>query len=469
MFLLAVAAIAPLAANAQNKTYTVRQGDTISEIASRLHVSQRELIAANALPNSNRLQPGVVLRIPARLPEATPLAAPKGAAYYTVRNGDFDWSLARRNGISVTQLKALNPGINFATLQVGTRIAIPAAGSAKVASIHVGEKVAAKSAAKSAYRSHKVAKGEFDWIIAKHGGVSLAALKAANPGVDLDKLQIGQVIRVPGGSISASNAPTRVATAAAPKIRTSYAIVSGDGSTIRRTPSTNSGKVAAVDSGTRVKVLDRDGDWYKLKFPKGTVGWMRGDLLKPVSSSVIAKERSATRVASNSAPKRSIIKSDSRPSRVARGSRPSLTPTASTNSAVRVALSQIGKRYVWASTSPSRGGFDCSGLVTYAYNKVGVKLPRTSRDMSGYGQKVTKDSMKPGDLVFFHTGRSSRVNHVAMYIGNGKIVHSSSGQGGVRVDSITTGYYARKMVGVRRVAKSPSKPSKPSAPKPQAE
>ena len=89
--------------------------------------------------------------------------------------------------------------------------------------------------------------------------------------------------------------------------------------------------------------------------------------------------------------------------------------------------------------------------------------------MSGYGQKVSKDSMKPGDLVFFHTGRSSRVNHVAMYIGNGKIVHSSSGQGGVRVDSITTGYYARKMVGARRVAKSPSKPSKPSAPKPVTE
>jgi hypothetical protein len=92
---------------------------------------------------------------------------------------------------------------------------------------------------------------------------------------------------------------------------------------------------------------------------------------------------------------------------------------------------------------------------------------------------VSTKNLKSGDLVFFKTGRSSRINHVGMYVGNGKFIHSSSGQGGVRIDSVTSGYYARKLVSARRVANlSPSKPAapkkpvvaaKPAAPKPDAE
>lgn len=464
-------AIVPLVAGAQNKTYTVRQGDTISEIATRHKVRRAELIAVNALPNSHKLQPGMVLRIPARKPEASPLAAAKGTAYYTVRNGDFDWSLAKRNGISVTKLQSLNPGVDFSNLQIGTRIALPVS-SAKVAV--KAPKAPLAIAAKSSMRTHKVVSGEHDWIIAKHAGVSLSALKAANPGVNLAKLQIGQVLRVPVGSISApaKTAVAKAQPAAAPKIRTAYAIVAGSGSTIRRTPSLAGEKVTVVDAGTKVKVLDREGDWYRLKFPKGTVGWMRADLLKPAAIADVAKERRTTRVA-KAAPssKKSIFRPTSPRTRTARAGRtPSLAAGVSGNRVVDTALSQLGMRYRWGSTTPSRGGFDCSGLVTYAYNKAGVKLPRTSRAMSSHGQAVSKSNLKPGDLVFFHTGRSSRVNHVAMYIGNGKIVHSSSGQGGVRVDSITSGYYARKMVSARRVLKpSSGVAQKPKAPKPATE
>ena len=469
-FALVAMAIMPFVVGAQNKTYTVRQGDTISEIASHHKVRRAELIAVNALPNSHKLQPGMVLRIPARKPEALPLAAAKGTAYYTVRNGDFDWTLAKRNGISVSQLKGLNPGVDFSNLQVGTRIAVPA-GSVAAATV---AKSSAKPSAKVALRTHKVTSGEHDWIIAKHAGVTLTALREANPGVNLAKLQIGQVLRVPVGSISTAGS-SRIAKAtpvAAPRIRTAYAVVAGSGSTIRRTPSLAGEKVTAVDAGTRVKVLDREGDWYRLKFPKGTVGWMRADLLKPAAIADVAKDRRTTRVAKNSpAPKKSIFKPVTTRTRTARSSsRPSLTAGVSGNRVVDTALSQLGKSYRWGSTSPSRGGFDCSGLVTYAYNKAGVKLPRTSRAMSSHGQAVSKGNMKPGDLVFFHTGRSSRVNHVAMYIGNGKIVHSSSGQGGVRIDSINSGYYARKMVSARRVLKpSSGVAQKPKAPKPSVD
>ena len=134
-----------------------------------------------------------------------------------------------------------------------------------------------------------------------------------------------------------------------------------------------------------------------------------------------------------------------------------------TNQVIKTAYAQMGKRYIWGSTDRSNGGFDCSGLVNYAYRTNGVKLPRTSREMATVGQTVKKSAMKPGDLVFFNTRRSSRINHVGMYIGNGKFIHSSSGQGGVRVDSINSGYYSRKMVTAKRVVKSSA--SKPGAPK----
>ncbi len=474
MFLLAVAALVPCLVSAQNKTYTVRQGDTISEIATHLKVRSSELIAANALSNSHLVQPGMVLRIPARKPDSTPLAAPKGAKYYTVRNGDFDWSLARRHGLSLSQLKAMNPGVNFDNLQVGTRIALPKSGTTTtvVASAKPSGKDV-RPAAKVAVRAHKVTEGEFDWVIAKHAGVTLSALRSANPGVDLNKLRIGQLLRVPVGSVPAAKADSsRVAALPAKRsISTTYAKVLGNGSTIRRSPGVGGEKVAAVDAGTQVKVLDHENGWYKLKFPKGTVGWMRGDLLKPVSVTSVAKARSKDRVAkATPTRKKSIVAPTSKaPTRTATrsrrsSSRPSLAIVDTTNSVIKTAYAQMGKRYIWGSTDRSNGGFDCSGLVNYAYRSNGVKLPRTSREMSTVGQRVSKDSMKPGDLIFFNTRRSSRINHVGMYVGNGKFIHSSSGQGGVRVDSINSGYYSRKMVTARRVVKTSSS-SKPGAPK----
>ena len=165
------------------------------------------MLAVNALSNSHLVQPGMVLRIPARKPDSTPLAAPKGAKYYTVRNSDFDWSLARRHGLSLSQLKAMNPGVNFDNLLVGTRSALPKSGTTTtvVASAKPSGKDV-RPAAKVAVRAHKVTEGEFDWVIAKHAGVTLSALRSANPGVDLNKLRIGQLLRLPVGSVPAAKA-----------------------------------------------------------------------------------------------------------------------------------------------------------------------------------------------------------------------------------------------------------------------
>ncbi|NMH99996.1 C40 family peptidase [Pseudonocardia acidicola] len=84
--------------------------------------------------------------------------------------------------------------------------------------------------------------------------------------------------------------------------------------------------------------------------------------------------------------------------------------------ALQAALTQIGKPYVWGGTGPD--GFDCSGLVQWAFKQAGVTLPRTADEQSNVGTPVSQDQLQPGDLVFFY----SPVEHVGIYVGNGKIL-----------------------------------------------
>ena len=101
---------------------------------------------------------------------------------------------------------------------------------------------------------------------------------------------------------------------------------------------------------------------------------------------------------------------------------------------VNYALQFVGNRYVWGGTNPNTGA-DCSGFVQYVLrNAAGVSLPRTSREQAKAGRAVTASEMLPGDLIFY-TNSSGVVNHVAMYIGNGQIVHAASRRSGIKIST----------------------------------
>jgi cell wall-associated NlpC family hydrolase len=99
------------------------------------------------------------------------------------------------------------------------------------------------------------------------------------------------------------------------------------------------------------------------------------------------------------------------------------------------ALSYLGIRYRFGGTSPATG-FDCSGLVLNVFrNAVGLDLPRSASEMASLGDKIGKQDLKPGDLVFFNTMRRT-FSHVGIYLGDGKFVHAPSSGGKVRVENI---------------------------------
>lgn len=106
----------------------------------------------------------------------------------------------------------------------------------------------------------------------------------------------------------------------------------------------------------------------------------------------------------------------------------------------------IGVPYAWGGNT--RNGVDCSGFVKNIYNDVGVDLPRTAHQQYNYAKKIADKDRKTGDLVFFSKG--SKISHVGIYIGGGKIIHSSSGKGVIQ-QSLTDTYLQSIYVGAGRV------------------
>ncbi len=139
---------------------------------------------------------------------------------------------------------------------------------------------------------------------------------------------------------------------------------------------------------------------------------------------------------------------------VARMPRRTKTASASAARILATADSYLGRRYVYGGETPAVG-FDCSGFVQYVFGHHGVNLPRTSRQQAGAGQPLSSKmaSLKPGDLMLF-SSRGGRVDHVAIYAGNNRILHSSAGAGGVVYDDLSTPrgkWYLARHVASRRV------------------
>ncbi len=110
--------------------------------------------------------------------------------------------------------------------------------------------------------------------------------------------------------------------------------------------------------------------------------------------------------------------------------------------AVRLARRELGVPYVWGGSSPA--GFDCSGLVSWIYGRLGISLPHNAAAMYGVGHPVPVSAMRPGDLVFF-----SGLGHVGLYIGHGRMIHAPQSGRNVEIEALDARSYPP--VGARRI------------------
>lgn len=462
-------------------TYTVKAGDTFVAIAHKLKIPVADLKKANTqLSSTHALKPGMELAIPV----SGELLATNDTAQILKRRQHF---------------------------KLGDRIqTVPRGSVAKLDDVAplAGELLSKKSYKIQTTKSgsfYTYQKGDWDWTVAKRLGTSLKELRLANPNLNWQHLKVGDKLNVPADAHPLVAAKQT----AKPRITSRYVLVDGSRVAVRKGASTTSGKWSVVDAGAHAKVLDRQGDWYKLCFDSGMTGWVRGGFLKATAShgnimvarrnsnsheapkryamryipkpqevddeeddatpvvthhkkaTKVSKHHSAvklSRVASNSkhhASKRklSTAEEDSDAFKNAEASIASADDSSdekseSNSGIIKSAKRMQGVRYVYGGMS-SRGT-DCSGFTSQVFARNGIRLPRTAQEQSGKGKAVSKSELKPGDLVFFHTVRNRRVGHVGIYVGNGNFIHASSGAHKVKISPLT-GYFARHYVGARRI------------------
>ncbi|HEU4799328.1 MAG TPA: C40 family peptidase [Gemmatimonadales bacterium] len=125
---------------------------------------------------------------------------------------------------------------------------------------------------------------------------------------------------------------------------------------------------------------------------------------------------------------------------------------------VRIAEQEIGRPYTYGGEGADGEGFDCSGLIQYAYGEAGISLPRTSVQQARQGREIgrTDDNLRPGDILTF-AERGTRVTHVGLYMGDGRFIHSASR--GVQISTLGESdpngrWWYQRWVGVRRIIES---------------
>ena len=191
-------------------------------------------------------------------------------------------------------------------------------------------------------------------------------------------------------------------------------------------------------AGSALTVTGVAGNWLKVRDADGTEGYIRSDLMRYTADAAAPQPAPA-------------------PAAQTVEQKPAVTipaPAASALGAQIAAAAEqyIGYSYAWGGSSPS-SGFDCSGLVYYLYGQYGISLQRVAQDMyDKNGAAVSYSEIQPGDLLFFGYSADC-VTHVAIYAGNGYMIHSSTyGTGVIRSNVESSGYYNRMYVGAKRVA-----------------
>jgi len=112
-----------------------------------------------------------------------------------------------------------------------------------------------------------------------------------------------------------------------------------------------------------------------------------------------------------------------------------------------LAAAMIGIPYVYGGQTPE--GFDCSGLVFYAYRETGIDVPRTSLAQYRAAKRIPVSAAQPGDLVFFRIGR--QISHVGIYVGNNRFIHSPETGQTVKINDLDDEYYKKRFAGAGRI------------------
>lgn len=407
--------------DAEASSYTIKTGDSLWKIASANKVSVADLKKWNGL-TSDAIYANQVLNL---APAAATLAtAPTQASArnpqtatsseYIVQAGDTLSRIANLHKTKVSDIQKLN-GLTSHLIFPGQKLKVSGSGEATTPAKPATPPASAPATAITpppSSTSYKVVKGDTLSGIAIRHKASVAQLMDWNK-LSSSTIRIGQVINIqnvaavvaqPAAPVAAP-APAPVAAPAPVSSTGAYTIVKGD---------TLSG--VAIRHGISVTQLM---NWNNL-----TSSMIRiGQVLK-VQNTVVATQPDPT------------------PTPV---SNPVPELAGTVGQLISIATAQLGTPYVWGGSSV--GGFDCSGYIYYAFNKAGIKLPRTNTN--GYDAR-SYDISNPqvGDLVFFANTYKPGISHMGIYLGNNNFIHAGGDR--VQITSLSDKYWGKHFDGFKR-------------------
>ena len=211
---------------------------------------------------------------------------------------------------------------------------------------------------------------------------------------------------------------------------TQMAIITTDVLNVRVEPNTDSKIWTQIVKDERYPVVDQQDGWVQIDL--GSVDTEDGSQDGDEKAYISTRDNNVeVRYALNEAIKFTPAKDSS--SGASSDGSGSSTKQSRRSQLVNYALQFVGNRYVWGGTSLTNG-VDCSGFTMRVMEKFGVSLPHYSGSQAQMGKKVTSATMKPGDLIFY-AGINGKVNHVAIYFGNGRIVHAASRRSGIKTST----------------------------------
>ena len=188
--------------------------------------------------------------------------------------------------------------------------------------------------------------------------------------------------------------------------------ITGSAVNVRKGAGTNYDVIGAAYKGQIFPVLGKENGWYKISFNNAS-GFVSGDYVTLNDGEVITSANSKGQ------------------------------------QIVDAAKKLLGKPYVYGAAGPN--AFDCSGFTSYVFKQLGYSLNRTAEGQASNGTAVSKENLKPGDILLYTYRGLYGIGHVGIYIGDGKMIHAGNSSTGVIVSDAFSGYYSPRYVGARRI------------------
>lgn len=435
-----------IASNTQiSNIYIVKSGDTASKIANEYNIPLSELAKLNPQLNLSNINIGDRIIVPTRMAAQQKIVQkqiPLNTDTYTVEPKDTLIGISEKTGISIDNIKKINPNVDWSNLQIGEKIVLKEPKQSEPVSQNTTVAVTTNEQDNN-YIKYTVGAGDTLYSIAKAFSTKISTLRKINS-LSSNSLSVGQTLLVPPKIIGTNKQPSVLKKTVSDQTQNQ--------------PTKNSSENQIVTNN-----YDENKD-YSLYLDHYIV--QKGDTLYTIA------KRFDTSVDD-------IVSLNNLPSNEINLGETLLIPKNNTNLAnaknnystgeyslvnkentlnerlVKYAKLFIGAPYQWGGTNLSTG-VDCSGFVQDIFAKFHIELPRTSSEQFNVGKPVPLADIKPGDLLFFQTYAGAYPSHVGIYIGDNKFISALNQNTGVVISPLD-GYFLNRFVGARRVLPSHEK------------